>query len=161
MKRTGTLVASIFAIVMDAFAIAFNIFLATAFIDLITKLSVVEPVIILQLVLSICFPILFLIVGAILTCFTFKCFRGSSEEYERTKKVLIASITFNFIIIITLFYGLASTIGITGIIIASVLTVFYITSNVLYIVDLSLEKKRDASLTTPNETSKPTETAEE
>lgn len=157
MKRVGTLIASILIAVMDAVEIIASIISILVVIGLLSDLSgsgmsVALPVVFIQVLL-----VIFLLVGLILTCCTFKCFNATPEEYAKRKKVLIASMVFNFLIAILLFYGAASAEGATDIVVSILSGIVFVAGNVLYIVDLALEKKRVAKLTAPNETTTPTE----
>lgn len=85
---------------------------------------------------------LFLIAAFVLTCMTFGYIGADHEKYNQKKGVTIATIVFNFIVAILFFVACAGTANAGSIVFFIICALVLIAANVLYILDLSSEKKR-------------------
>ena len=84
---------------------------------------------------------LFLITSLVLSCVTFGHVNGSPEKYEKRKGVTIATIVFNFLVVI-MFIASCFESDAGTIVFALICAAALVAANVLYIMDLTQEKAR-------------------
>ena len=151
MKRTNSLVGSIFGTVIHAVQSVLNLYslyyMYLIFI-LINDISSSDPenvaakIIYTLLFFAVIIIELISITALILSCVSFSSIRKPHEVFAKKKGVIIALIVFNFILIAlfaTTFLGAVTPINF---ILNIVSIVVLLVANILYIVDLAKEKKR-------------------
>ncbi len=146
MKRINTMVATILGTVANAYQLVINIISVFAIIGLLadagagsSMTAVLTVVIVTVLLLAV------LLVAFILTCRVFKYMNEKPEVYKSKKGLIIAAIVFNFLVVALLCYGGFSG-NVFGIIMNVLSILLLVATNVLYIVDLCLEKRRVAKM---------------
>ena len=156
MKRVLTYIGSIFGGIAGGFCLASQIYNLIAVIPLLALLgessgvvagadgaTFASGIIIFAFILLI-FDVALGVTTCVLNeiCYHKLC-KVSKEEFAKRKGVVISAIVFNFITAAFMIIGIfVSVTGIISIVINVILIGFFITSGILYIVDLCKEKNR-------------------
>ena len=154
MKRVGSLVGTILATIVNGAQVILNAYAMVVIFSVLSAAStgtaLDAPLAVMTLGIYVILE-LFLIVAFILTCVNFGHVFGSPEKYAQKKGVTIASIVFNFLVMLMLIIAVFSGGAISNIIITLLCALALLATNILYIVDLSLENKRVARLNAQKE----------
>ena len=144
MKRINTMVATIMGTVANAYQLVVNLISAFALFGLLADISSGTSMAgVLPTILLILLFVAVIIVAFILTCIIFKYMNAAPETYKSKKGLIIAAIVFNFLVVLLLCIG-GFEGAIFGIIMNVLSILLLVATNVLYIVDLCLEKGRVA-----------------
>ena len=144
MKRINTMVATILGTVANAYQLVINLISVFAMIGVLADVGAGASVSAMLTVIIISILMLaVLLVAFILTCRIFKYMNATSEVYKSKKGLIIAAIVFNFLVVVLLCIG-GFEGAIFGIIMNVLSILLLVATNVLYIVDLCLEKGRVA-----------------
>lgn len=144
MKRINTMVATIMGTVANAYQLVVNLISAFALFGLLADISSGTSMAgVLPTILLILLFVAVIVVAFILTCIIFKYMNATPETYKSKKGLIIAAIVFNFLVVILLCIG-GFEGAIFGIIMNVLSILLLVATNVLYIVDLCLEKGRVA-----------------
>lgn len=147
MKRPMNLIASIFGTVANAVQAVVNLLSLYAFMIatmMIFDTGNVASNMIMLLMFGVSLILELLIITAlVLCCCNFPSFSASPEKYKARRKLTIATIVFNFLIIaLFIVYFASGTLQLTALLLNGLSMALLLASNVLYIVDLCREKKR-------------------
>lgn len=141
MKRLNTMIATIIGTTANAIQLIINLVAFLAIVGALADLGNDSAMVALTVIGVSIILLAFIIVAFILTCRIFKYMNASSEVYASKKGLIISAIVFNFLVAILLFaFGFSGNVS--SIIINVLCALALIATNVLYIVDLCLEKNR-------------------
>lgn len=144
MKRINTMIATILGTVANAYQLVVNLISAFALFGLLADISSGTSMAgVLPTILLILLFVAVIVVAFILTCIIFKYMNAAPEVYKSKKGLIIAAIVFNFLVVLLLCIG-GFEGAIFGIIMNVLSILLLVATNVLYIVDLCLEKGRVA-----------------
>ncbi len=149
MKRTKSLIGSIFGTIVHSIQTLINIyplyFFFVAFLIILDRPSAETDAPVELLFFSTLLIELISITALVLSCISFSYINKPHEHYAKRKGVTIALIVFNFILISLMLITFISSLGTLSIL----YVIFYIIcitllliANIFYLVDLSKEKKR-------------------
>ncbi len=146
MKRNNTVIATILGTVANAYQLVINLISVFAIFGLLADAGAGASVAAMLTVIIITILMLaVLVVAFVLTCRIFKYMNETPEVYKSKKGLIIAAIVFNFLVVLLLCIG-GFEGSIFGIIMNVLSILLLVATNVLYIVDLCLEKNRVANM---------------
>lgn len=159
MKRVNSLVAAILGTVVHSVQVLINLYSLILVFSLIPSVGNSNAGVVAYVVLTTLLLMAVFVVALVLTLVTFRYVNKTPELYAKKRATTIATIVFDFLVVILLLaFGISSSIPSTVINVISALIV--LASAVLYIVDLCLEKKRVEKVN-KNAVAEPTEVKEE
>ncbi len=145
MKRVMSFVAGIIGTVVSAFISFFYGYLVLALLTILAGGNISENPTTNFLVFAYILIELCAIASLVLSILTLVNCNKSDEEYRKKRKLFIATIAINFVIVLFMFITMLLNTT-AGTIVISLLTILaYVASNVLYILDL--RSKKNASET--------------
>lgn len=143
MKRPMTLTGFILATVSTAIYAGYSMFVLTLVIDILSSTSATGGATALALlILDLAIAVVTLVLNAV----SIKAWNRGPEAYKKYKGKVIAATVFNFIMIVSLIVGIATTTAETFPILNIIIILALVAANVLAYVDLGLEGKRVAKL---------------
>ena len=143
MKRPMTLTGFILATVSTAIYAGYSMFALTLVIDILSSTSATGGATALALlILDLAIAVVTLVLNAV----SIKAWNRGPEAYKKYKGIVIAATVFNFIMIVSLIVGIATTTAETFPILNIIIILALVAANVLAYVDLGLEGKRVAKL---------------
>lgn len=142
MKRTKSLVASILGTTVTGIQVIATFYVIFLYMSLISQVTDPEAKSLVVMMIGIAVVLeLFLITSLVLSCVTFGHVNGSPEKYEKRRGVTIATIVFNFLVVI-MFIASCFESDAGTIVFALICAAALVAANVLYIMDLTQEKAR-------------------
>lgn len=145
MKRVMSFVAGIIGTVVSAFISFFYGYLVLALLTILAGGNISGNPTTNFLVFAYILIVLCAIASLVLSILTLVNCNKSDEEYRKKRKLFIATIAINFVIVLFMFITMLLNTT-AGTIVISLLTILaYVASNVLYILDL--KSKKNASET--------------
>ena len=145
MKRVMSFVAGIIGTVVSAFITFFYGYLVLALLTILVGGNISGNPAVNFLVFAYILIALCAIASLVLSILTLVNCNKSDEEYRKKRKLFIATIAINFVIVLFMFITMLLNTT-AGTIVISLLTILaYVASNVLYILDL--RSKKNASET--------------
>lgn len=145
MKRVMSFVAGIIGTVVSAFITFFYGYLVLALLTILAGKNISGNPATNFLVFAYILIELCAIASLVLSILTLVNCNKSDEEYRKKRKLFIATIAINFVIVLFMFITMLLNTT-AGTIVISLLTILaYVASNVLYILDL--RSKKNASET--------------
>ena len=141
MRRIPSLTGFIIGTVMTAVYTGFELFTFALIIDLIFGLDAQAGVSLAMIVMLLTLALS--IVTLVLNACSINCWKKSPEGYKKKKGTIIASIVFNFIVVLLIIIGMAmNTEGNSFGVLDILMIIALVATNILAFVDLGMEKKR-------------------
>lgn len=140
MKRPMTLTAGILATVMHSVYTIFELIVFAALIDAVAGAGSGAATVVVIMGLTLALSVVSIVFNAI----AITAWNKDAERFIKKRGMVITAIVFNFIVALFIIIGMIAyaAVGVVDVL----LLLVCIASNVLYIVDLCLEKKRVAKL---------------
>ena len=151
MKRTLSLAGVTTATVVLGIQLILNLIDLFAFFAVLGGMSGAgsgaETAAVILAILLYIFLLAFIVVAFILTLMMFKYVNASPEIYAKKKAVTIASIVFDFLVIILLLISFFGSANVGTLIFSIICFIALLAATILLIIDLVNEKKRVEGLT--------------